>query len=148
MATRKFEDSKRGDSRGDRGGRFERRDDSSKKDFKSKFKRSGTSSAGGDEKPAFRAEKKPFGDSPRGEDKGFGGERKRFDSKGPGGPGRPFRKPYGKPSFDKDKKFEKRDDDKGAGRGFKKPFGKPTYGGDEKRASGPGRFSKDRKFEK
>jgi 23S rRNA pseudouridine2605 synthase len=141
MATRKFEDSKRGDSRGDRGGRFERRDDASKKDFKSKFKRSGSSGAGGDEKPAFRAEKKPFEDSPR-------GERKRFDSKGPGGPEKPFRKPYGKPAFDKDKKFEKRDDDKGAGRGFKKPFGKPVFGRDDKRASGPGRFSKDRKFEK
>jgi 23S rRNA pseudouridine2605 synthase len=151
MATRKFEGPRRGDSssnsRGDRGGRFERRDDSSKKDFKSKFKRS-SSSTSGDEKPAYRAEKKPFGDSPRGDDKGFRGERKRFDSKGPGGPDKPFRKPYGKPSFDKDKKFEKRDDDRGAGRGFKKPFGKPAFGRDEKRASGPGRFSKDRKFEK
>jgi 23S rRNA pseudouridine2605 synthase len=178
MATRKFEDSKRGDSRGDRGGRFERRDDSSKKDFKSKFKRSG-SSAGGDEKTASRPERKPFGDSSRGDDKGFGGERKRFDSKGAGGPsrfskdrkfekrdddkgaGRGFKKPYGKPAFgrdekrtdgpgrfSKDRKFEKRDDDRGAGRGFKKPFGKPAFGSDEKRAAGPGRFSKDRKFEK
>lgn len=147
MATRKFEGSNSRDNRGDRGGRFERRDDSSKKDFKSKFKRSGSSS-GGDEKPAFRAEKKPFGDSSRGDDRGFRGERKRFDSKGPGGADKPFRKPFGKPGFDKDKKFEKRDDDKGADRGFKKPFGKPAFGRDEKRPAGPGRFSKDRKFEK
>jgi 23S rRNA pseudouridine2605 synthase len=81
MATRKSEDSKRGDSRSDRGGRFERRDDSSKKDFKSKFKRSG-SSAGGDEKPAPRAEKKPFGDRPkRNDSSGFGKREGGFERK-------------------------------------------------------------------
>ena len=158
-----FDKPRRGNtSRGDRSFDNRRGDDASRKSFKSKFSRK-TGGDGAAEKPAFRAEKKPFGDRPKRDDRPAFGKREggfeRKKSFGDRGDKPGFKKREG--GFGDKKSFSDRGDKPGfkkreGGFGDKKSFGdrgdrpkfKRSEGGFDKKKFTGDRDDRSRNFER